>query len=75
MRSRRVRWVLASTGGGPGGGLPRDGRVGASKVMAAVTRACATVSLPSAASSGQINASSAFYDCAGRSQALARLAG
>ncbi|MDQ6751086.1 MAG: hypothetical protein M3Z33_10080, partial [Actinomycetota bacterium] len=70
VRAGRIRWVLTSAGGGPGGGRARDGRVGASKVMSAVTQACAAVTLPSAAFSGQSSAGGGFYDCAGRSQAL-----
>jgi hypothetical protein len=53
----RIRWVLASAGGGgsPFGG----GRVGATKAMAAVRSACVAVS-------GQTD----LYDCAGRAPQL-----
>lgn len=36
VRSGRVRWVLASSGDGPGGGLPRDDCAGRSQALARV---------------------------------------
>jgi 4-amino-4-deoxy-L-arabinose transferase-like glycosyltransferase len=60
VRTGKIRWVVADDfAAGPG----RDGRVGASKVMAAVEQACTPVS-----------SSSSLYDCRGATAALAALA-
>jgi hypothetical protein len=57
VASGRIRWVLASSGGGPGG--LRDGRVGADRVMAAVRATCTPV--------GSVDG---LYDCSGAAAAL-----
>src|SRR3954468_16799171 len=43
VQSGRIRWVLADSAGGGGFGPGRDGRVGASKAMAAVAQTCKAV--------------------------------
>ncbi|MBJ7332559.1 MAG: hypothetical protein JHC95_21870, partial [Solirubrobacteraceae bacterium] len=53
----KVRWVL--TDGSGGGGMPSDGRVGSTEVMAAVQSTCTAV-----------DAVSGLYDCSGASDAL-----
>jgi hypothetical protein len=53
----RIRWVVTSSGGM--GGM-QDGRVGATKAMSAVEKACRSVS-----------SSSGLYDCAGAGAAIA----
>src|SRR6185503_19290065 len=67
VRAGKIRWVLTD---GSGGGFNRDGRVGSSTVMAAVTQTCTPVSTASSTSSS----TSGLYDCAGRADALAALA-
>jgi 4-amino-4-deoxy-L-arabinose transferase-like glycosyltransferase len=68
VRSGRIRWVVASgTGGGFGGA---DGRVGSSKVMAAVERVGNKVSV----SGGTSGATVTLYDLSGRADALAAAA-
>jgi 4-amino-4-deoxy-L-arabinose transferase-like glycosyltransferase len=62
VRSGRIRWVLTSDGGGFGG---NDGRVGSSKVMAAVEQVGKKVTVSS--SSG----STTLYDLSGKADALA----
>jgi hypothetical protein len=57
----RIRWVVTSSGGMGG---PSDGRVGATKAMAAVAKACTSVS-----------SSSGLYDCSGAGAAIAAAAG
>jgi hypothetical protein len=67
VRSGQIRWILVDgtgTGGRPGG----DGRVGASRAMAAVAQTCRAVSY-STSSSG-----ATLYDCQGSAGALAALA-
>jgi 4-amino-4-deoxy-L-arabinose transferase-like glycosyltransferase len=62
VRSGKVRFVLTTGGGGPGGGrLPRDTRVGTSKLMAAVKEA------------GHKTSVSGLYDLRGKADALAAL--
>ena len=56
----RVRWVVTSSGGMGG---PADGRVGATKAMSAVTKACTSVS-----------SASGLYDCSGAGAAIAAAA-
>jgi hypothetical protein len=56
VRSGRIRWVLTGGDGGFGG---QDGRVGASKVMAAVEQA-----------GTEVNSVSGLYDLQGRADAL-----
>jgi 4-amino-4-deoxy-L-arabinose transferase-like glycosyltransferase len=65
VRSGRIRWVLASGSGGFGG---NDGRVGSSKVMAAVEQVGTKVTVST--SSG----STTLYDLSGKADALAALA-
>jgi hypothetical protein len=56
VQSGQIRWVLTDgNSGGPG----RDGRVGSSKVMAAVAATCKPTSV------------SGLYDCQGMASALA----
>ena len=64
VRSGRVRWILTSdsAGGGPGG---NDGRVGSSKVMAAVAQVGRKVTVTSGSST------TTLYDLVGRADALA----
>ncbi|MDP9345533.1 MAG: glycosyltransferase family 39 protein [Actinomycetota bacterium] len=61
VKDGRIRWVVTSSGGMMGG---RDGRVGATAAMAAVQKACTSVS-----------SSSALYDCSGRAAGIAAAAG
>jgi hypothetical protein len=69
VRSGQIRWVLTDGTGGAGFGRA-DGRTGASKVMAAVAKACTPV--PSSAySSG--SSTGTLYDCSGHADALAAL--
>ena len=64
VRSGKVRFVLTTGDGGPGGGrLPGDTRVGSSQLMAAVKKA------------GHKTSVSGLYDLGGRADALAALAG
>jgi len=67
VRAGKIRWVLTD---GSGGGFNRDGRVGSSTVMAAVTQTCTPVGTTSSTSTS----TSRLYDCAGRADALAALA-
>jgi hypothetical protein len=75
VRSGRIRWVLADGRGTQGGArLPGDTRMGSTRALAAVAKACQVVSLSSAASgeptgSGRA-AAGTLYDCQGRSTAL-----
>jgi 4-amino-4-deoxy-L-arabinose transferase-like glycosyltransferase len=62
VRSGRVRWVLTSASGGLGG---NDGRVGSSKVMAAVAQVGRKVTVTSGSST------TILYDLSGRADALA----
>ena len=60
-----MRWVLSDgDSSGPGG----DGRVGASRVLAAVERSCTPVSLDTTSSTAT---TATLYDCRGRASALA----
>jgi 4-amino-4-deoxy-L-arabinose transferase-like glycosyltransferase len=82
VRSGQIRWVLADSLGGPGGGPggpgggpggpAGDSRAGSSRVLAAVQRACAAVpaSAYGGASSSAQSTSGGLYDCAGRASAL-----
>jgi hypothetical protein len=85
VRAGTIRWVLAEqTGARSGPGLPGDTRAGSKAAMAAVTKACRKVALPtsSAASSATSgggealpggnrgSAASSLYDCQGRAAAL-----
>jgi 4-amino-4-deoxy-L-arabinose transferase-like glycosyltransferase len=64
VRSGKVRFVLTTGDGSPGGGrLPGDTRVGSSELMAAVKKA------------GHKTSVSGLYDLRGRADALAALAG
>jgi 4-amino-4-deoxy-L-arabinose transferase-like glycosyltransferase len=56
VRDGRIRWVLVD---GQAGGMPNDGRTGASTVMAAVQATCTATSVDG------------LYDCAGMADALA----
>jgi 4-amino-4-deoxy-L-arabinose transferase-like glycosyltransferase len=72
VKSGRIRWVLSDGGGsaGPGGGFGRrDGRVGDTKVMSQVAKACRKV--PASALGGS-SASGSLYDCSGAAAALSR---
>jgi hypothetical protein len=76
VRSGQIRWVLTDGNrGGPGS----DGRVGSSKVMAAVAATCTRVpsSAYSTGSSSTTTGSSggALYDCQGHADALAAYGG
>jgi len=62
VRSGRVRWVLTSGSGGLGG---NDGRVGSSKVMAAVAQVGRKVTVTTGSST------TTLYDLSGRADALA----
>jgi 4-amino-4-deoxy-L-arabinose transferase-like glycosyltransferase len=55
VKDGRIRWVIADSAAGPG----QDGRVGSSKVMAAVAASCKKTSV------------SSLYDCQGQAGALA----
>jgi hypothetical protein len=55
VQSGAIRWVLTTSGGGPGG----DARVGSKSVMAAV-----------AANGRAVSSVSGLYDVAGKAQAL-----
>ena len=61
VKDGRVRWVVTSSGGMGG---PSDGRVGATRAMAAVQKACASVA-----------SANSLYDCSGASAAIAAAAG
>jgi 4-amino-4-deoxy-L-arabinose transferase-like glycosyltransferase len=65
VRNGKIRWVLTSGSSGFGG---NDGRVGASKVMAAVEQVGKKVTITSASSTITI------YDLSGKADALAALA-
>jgi 4-amino-4-deoxy-L-arabinose transferase-like glycosyltransferase len=76
----RLRWILSDGSGG--GAMGQDGRVGATKVMAAVATACTKVSsskwnATSAASTttGTTTGSATLYDCAGKADAITAAAG
>ena len=58
VKGGRIRWVVTTGGGMPGGGI--DGRVGATKAMAAVQKACTSVS-----------SATGLYDCSGAAAAIA----
>ena len=53
----RIRWVL--TDGSGGGGMPRDGRIGASEVMAVVAKV-----------GDPVSSVSGLYDLQGKAEAL-----
>jgi hypothetical protein len=63
VRSGRIRWVLAS---GSNTGGPNDGRVGASKVMAAVEQVGRKVTVTTSSGS-----TVTLYDLSGKASALA----
>ena len=69
VRAGNIRWVLTDGSGGGFGG--NDGRTGSSTVMAAVAQTCTPVSTASSSST----ATSGLYDCQGKADALAALAG
>jgi hypothetical protein len=74
VRQGKIRWVLTDGSGGAGPG--RDGRVGSSKLMAAVAATCRKV--PSSAYASGTSASAtggSLYDCLGRADALAAYSG
>jgi 4-amino-4-deoxy-L-arabinose transferase-like glycosyltransferase len=62
ISSGRLRWVVAEQSGG---GLPGDTRTGSSAAIAAVTKACKSVS--ASTTSGSVT----LYDCLGRGTAVA----
>ena len=64
VRSGRIRWVIASDSGGFGG---NDGRVGSSKVMAAVEQVGKKVTVSTGSSTITL------YDLSGTADALAAL--
>jgi len=64
VRSGRIRWVIASESGGFGG---NDGRVGSSKVMAAVEQVGRKVTVSTGSSTITL------YDLSGKADALAAL--
>jgi hypothetical protein len=66
VRSGQIRWVVASNSGGGFGG--NDGRVGASKVMAAIEQVGRKVTVTSASTTITL------YDLSGRADALAAAA-
>jgi hypothetical protein len=66
VRSGRVRWVLAA---GNGFGAGNDGRVGSSKVMAAVAKVGRRVSISTGGASSTTTVT--LYDLSGRADALA----
>lgn len=55
-----LRWFVTD---GAGGGMMRDGRVGASDVLTTVANVCTPVSTDA-------SASASLYDCAGKADAL-----
>lgn len=67
VRAGKVRFVLTD---GTGGGR-QDGRVGTSKLFAAVQATCTKVTLPSGSSSTTTTSAGTMYDCLGRADALA----
>jgi len=69
VRAGKIRWVLTDGSGGGFGG--NDGRTGSSTVMAAVAQTCTPVSTASSSST----TTSGLYDCRGKADALAALAG
>jgi 4-amino-4-deoxy-L-arabinose transferase-like glycosyltransferase len=85
VRSGAIRWVLAGQGaGGPAGGLPGDTRTGSKTALAAVEKACRSVTLTSGAAATEAGAKTAatgasaggsgavaLYDCQGQASALA----
>jgi 4-amino-4-deoxy-L-arabinose transferase-like glycosyltransferase len=71
VRSGRIRWVLTSGSTGFGG---NDGRVGSSKVMAAVEQVGRKVTLSSSSSSSTTSGTTTLYDLSGRADALAAAA-
>jgi 4-amino-4-deoxy-L-arabinose transferase-like glycosyltransferase len=72
VSSGRIRWVLSDQSDGGFARPPGDNRTGSRKALAAVAKACRSVTLP-AASKGAAGAASAgsLYDCRGRAGALA----
>ena len=66
VRSGRIRWVLVDSSGGRGFGPGADGRVGASKLMAAVQ---------SAGTKAMTTTGGTLYDLAGHASALRAAAG
>ena len=64
VQSGRIRWVLVDSGGGSGPGA--DGRVGASKLMAAVAKTCTKTITTTGGT---------LYDCSGHAGALRAAAG
>lgn len=65
--SGKVRWILTD---GQSGGMPNDGRVGSTEVMAAVQQACTAVGSTSSTTTGGSSAPSGLYDCQGAADAL-----
>ncbi len=75
----RLRWVLSA---GSGGGMMPDGRVGSTKAMTAVAKACTkvpsarwssatgTAATTSAATGTGSSSTTVLYDCAGKSAAI-----
>ncbi len=66
VASGKIRWILTDESGS---GMPADGRVGSSEVMAAVAKTCTKVSLSSTSGSS----SGALYDCQGHAADLRAL--
>jgi hypothetical protein len=71
VRDGKIRWVLTD---GSGAGFGQDGRVGSSKLMAAVEKTCTKVPSSAYSSSGSTTGGT-LYDCAGHADALLALAG
>ncbi len=67
VASGKIRWILTDDSRS---GMPADGRVGSSEVMAAVARTCTKVMLPSTGGTG----SGVLYDCQGHAGDLRALA-
>jgi hypothetical protein len=76
LRSGRIRWVIAggagAFGGGFGGGFGRGSRIGSTRIMALVAKACRSVSLTGGAGASALSgvAAGEFFDCRGRASAL-----
>jgi 4-amino-4-deoxy-L-arabinose transferase-like glycosyltransferase len=77
LRSGRIRWVIASGAGGFGGGLRRGSRIGSTRIMALVAKACRPVSLTAAGGSSALSdvAAGEFFDCRGRASAVLAASG
>jgi hypothetical protein len=72
VRAGRIRWVL--TDGSGAGGLRRDGRVGASRLMSAVAKVGTRVPSSAYSSSSASTGGGVLYDLQGKADALLSLA-